>query len=252
MKNVLFVAIFSLLAGKSMAFETMSNEEIYEYFYGIESRRECRKHTSCRMLRRHIIRDSKTCRINPIEVGVTDNFVLQSSGARENNVTGSMRYLGVVPAKYGYDTYFDITGTIVIEGRIHFSNLDEFSETTISRLENRFKAASDVWTNGNRFSDYPVRFSLKLERNRRNAHISARLQDDWTRGPYFSKWSLSWSIKTLAHEFGHILGLDDEYSNTPLAGVLSRCNKRSIMCSPYGVPQDYQYYVIFRRLLCKD
>ena len=188
--------------------------------------------------------------MNPEDVGVVENYVLESTGNNQNNVVGSMRYLGAVPGKYGYDTYFDITGTLVIESKIRFSNIDQFSESTVENLKLRLQRAADVWTQANRFTDYPVRFSLLLETNSRKAHITAKLQDKYTRGPYFSKWSLSWGASTMAHEFGHILGLDDEYSNNPFGGSVAGCNTSSIMCSSYGSPKDYHYYVIFRRLLC--
>jgi hypothetical protein len=251
MRNLLKALLLSSLCAQVMGFQEINKNDLYEHFFNIDNNRECKKNTSCKMLRRHLKRDSKKCVMNPVEVGVVENYVLQRSQATHKNVRGTMRYLGAVPGSYGYDTYLDETGTLVIESRIHFSNLADFSESAINFMKDKLLRAANVWTDSNRYTDYPVRFSLLLETNKRNSHISAKLQDPYTRGPYFSKWSTSWGVSTLAHEFGHILGLDDEYSNNPFGGSVAGCDTRSIMCSSYGVPQDYQYYVIFRRLLCK-
>lgn len=234
------------------AFQEIGKNDLYEHFFGIDNSKACKKNTSCKMLRRHIARDSKKCVMKPEEVGAAENYVLQSSGNNSNNVTGTIRYLGTVPGKYGYDTFVDATGALVIESRIHFSNINTFEQSDIDYLKKKLQRAADVWTRNNSFTDYPVRFRLLLEENRRKAHISAKLLTRRTRGPYFSKWYLYWSDSTMAHEFGHILGLDDEYANNPFGGSIAGCSTRSIMCySQGGTPQNYHYYVIFRRLLCK-
>lgn len=64
----------------------------------------------------------------------------------------------------------------------------------------------------------------------------------------------------VAHELGHMMGLDDEYNqlrNTTHMGNpgvdRDECNALSIMCSDtYGDPQSYHYYVLQRRRLCRD
>jgi len=250
MRNLLKMLVMSTLCTQAMAFQEIKKNDVFEHFFGIDNSRDCKRNKSCKMLRKHLNRDSKSCLMNPEDVGIVENYVLESSGSSQNNIAGSIRYLGAVPGSYGYDTSFDVTGTLVIESRIRFSNLDEFSESDVNYLKEKLKRASDIWTDNNRFTDYPVRFSLLLETGR-GAHITAKLQRPYTRGPYFSRWSLNWSTTTMAHEFGHILGLDDEYANNPFGGSLSGCHTSSIMCSSQGGrPQDYQYYVIFRRLLC--
>jgi hypothetical protein len=185
MRNLLKALLLSSLCAQVMGFQEINKNDLYEHFFNIDNNRECKKNTSCKMLRRHLKRDSKKCVMNPVEVGVVENYVLQRSQATHKNVRGTMRYLGAVPGSYGYDTYLDETGTLVIESRIHFSNLADFSESAINFMKDKLLRAANVWTDSNRYTDYPVRFSLLLETNKRNSHISAKLQDPYTQDLIF-------------------------------------------------------------------
>jgi len=249
----LCLGVAALMASQSFAlpFEQVSREELYTHFFNIQSDDECKENTSCRMLRRHLIRDTNNCEMNPMDVDIASNYV-QADSRDPMDISGAIRYLGVAPGTYGYDTFVDPTGTLVIESRMHFSNLDDYSAAQIQSMQSKMNRAAEKWTSNNTYSDYPVRFSLKITKNRSDAHISAKLKRKFTRGPYFSKWSLSWTTSTVAHEFGHLLGLDDEYSNNPFGGSMKNCSHSSIMCnSNRGRVQNYHYYLIFRRLLCK-
>lgn len=258
MKNLLALAacVFSITAtmptyAQNVPLQKVSREDLYRHFFSINSDDQCKESTNCRMLRRHLIRDTKNCEMDPTDVEVVSNYV-EATAAKPETIKGSIRYLGVAPGKYEYDTFIDENGRLNVETSIYFKNLDDFSDAKISRLEGRMKAAAARWTDNNRFSANPVIFHLKLAKNRRDAKIKAKLKEGWTRGPYFSRWSLSWGTATIAHEMGHMLGLDDEYSNNPMGGSLAGCNTSSIMCNSFGgTPKDYQYYMIFRRMLCK-
>lgn len=249
-----FWILASLLATQSLMaapLRTVSREELFNHFFRASSTEECKRNTNCKMLRRHLIRDSKSCHMDPTDVESISNFV-ENTISRPLSVSGTISYLGVAPGKYGYFSYIDDEGTLNIETRIHFSNLNDFSEYQIDSLKSKMARAGENWTYGNRLTDAPVRFKLTLVKDKRYAHISAKLKRDFTRGPYFSRWSLAWGSETITHEMGHMLGLDDEYSNNPFGGSISGCNTSSLMCYSHGGrPMDYHYYLIFRRLLCQ-
>lgn len=234
---------------QNVPLQKVSREDLYRHFFSINSDDQCKERTNCRMLRRHLIRDTKNCEMDPTDVEVVSNYV-EANRSNPETIKGAIKYLGVAPGKYEYDTFIDERGRLNIETSIYFKNLDKFSASEISRLESRMKTAANKWTQGNRFSANPVIFHLKLARKRSEGKIKAKLKKNYTRGPYFSRWSMRWGSSTIAHEMGHMLGLDDEYSNNPFGGSLANCNTSSIMCNPGASPKDYQYYLIFRRMLC--
>lgn len=245
------ILLSGLVNAQNAPLQRVQKEDLYRHFFNINSDDSCDQKTSCSMLRRHLKRDSKSCLMDPTDTEVITNFV-EASASRPNEVSGTMSYLGVAPGKYAYDTYLDNQGRLNIETSIYFKNLNEFTERQIQGLKNKMQTASEIWTNSNRLSSNPVIFKLKLATKRSDAKIVAKLKSKYTRGPYFSRWSLAWNSSTIAHEMGHMLGLDDEYSNNPLGGSMANCLYSSIMCNSHaGRPQDYQYYVIFRRMLCQ-
>ncbi len=255
MKFVAFIVVFlgfsTIVNARNTPLQRVEREDLYSHFFNINSEDNCKGSISCSMLRRHLIRDSKNCLMDPTDTEVVSNYV-STSAARPSEISGSISYLGVAPGKYAYDIYLDSEGKLNVETSIYFKNINEFSARQIESLKTKMKRASDVWTNNNRFSANPVKFHLLLAKSRSEAKIVAKLKRKFTRGPYFSRWSLSWSASTIAHEMGHMLGLDDEYSNNPFGGSMAKCSYNSVMCnSNSGRPQDYQYYLIFRRMLCQ-
>jgi hypothetical protein len=254
MKSFLIVALGLLQVSATLAnnvpFNRVDREDLYRHFFNESSTSSCKDRVNCKMLRRHLIRDSKNCQMDPMDVQVVTNYV-EAPIAKPLGVSGTVSYLGIAPGSYGYDVYKDNNGNLHLETSIYFNNLEDFSASQIASLERKFERAGEIWTNGNRFTANPITFKLKLNRQRRGAKISAKLKRNFTRGPYFSRWSMRWGTTTIAHEMGHMLGLDDEYSNNPFGGSMAGCNRSSIMCSSHGGrPMDYQYYLIFRRMLC--
>jgi hypothetical protein len=218
-------------------------------YYGCSSKD---KSTKCKMIKRHIRRDTKKCIPHPHELSriydtLVDNNITKSHALK---VRGANLYLGFVPGKYSYEVYLNEAKEMVIDSRIHFLNKNKFSEAEMAALQKKMNTAAWLWGN---WSDlgFPVAFKFTLAKKFKNGSIrTAFLQRKSTRGPYFHRWSTGWKYNTIAHEFGHMMGLDDEYKNSPWPSN-SKCDRHSIMCSSgRGTPQDYLYYLIIRRAYC--
>ena len=245
--------ILLLLVLPNLAFSAGSKKvtktEIYKQIFNINSTKECRKKINCRMLRRHLIRDNKNCQMAPIDVEIADQQITQTF-ENKLKIKGRMKFLGIAPAPYRYYLYNAQGGGPVLRARIFISNANEFSASELNRLSTKLNAAAKIWTAANPY-DYKVNFDFDVTTEKSEATVSVKLIKGSTRGPYFSKWSLNWSNTTIAHEMGHVMGLDDEYANHPLGGLTAKCNRTSLMCSSSrGKPMMYHYYLIFRRALC--
>jgi hypothetical protein len=103
-------------------------------------------------------------------------------------------------------------------------------------------------------------------------HFDVKLTPGDARTPFDVTWGAEWSWHLLAHEIGHMMGLDDEYGQIKKTvghavgadvawdvdpGVKVEwfgCDPHSLMCDSKGeqsTPQRYHYYVILRRRYCK-
>jgi len=214
--------------------------------FDIKSDAVCRGNVPCTMLKRHLKRDSNKCLVDPDIVKHTRPSQLRKK------IRGSVSYLGVVPGKYGYDASLKSDGTVLIESRVFFKNASKFSPRELYYYQEKLDQVSRNWSKRNNFTDYDVEFSFKITSNKKRSHVRPRLQRAYTRGPYFARWSLEeWNTSSLTHEIGHVLGLDDEYSNNMNGGNTDNCSFSSFMCNTYGAIQDYHYYLILRRLYCK-
>lgn len=249
------VFIISIITLNSFAFNSkITNsittiDDILSYFgCNVKS-----KEIECNMIKRHLKRDTKKCWISPTKINDLLPILSEHQISKENplHIKGANKYLGFVPGRYSYFVYPDERG-VKIETSINFFNKKKFDQTELQQLQNKMNQASFKWSN---FSPYatPINFGLKLAKNKREAHIKlVHLTRKDTRGPYFINWSSNWRYNTIAHEMGHMLGLDDEYRNDPFGGSAANCNSDSIMCSSYrGNPHEYQYYMILRRALCQ-
>jgi len=240
----------SVVQAKSKGLPSVSENELNRILLNIDSKSECQESSDCEFLQQNIKRDSNTCRMNPNDVAILDQHINQTF---ENKITakGSIRYMGIFRGGYKYSLYKEQGGGLVLRARIYIKNRNEFNGEDLKDFRDDLQIAGEIWSDRNPYS-FPVRFDFDITENKDEAAVKVKLLRKFTKGPYFSRWSLAWSRNTLVHEFGHILGLDDEYKNFLGGGSNDNCDTRSIMCSPESKPRNYHYYLIFRRALCSQ
>lgn len=224
----------------------------------------------CLALKKNLRRDTKPIRVSSAKV--FDE--LRQHPDRRQRIEGKLKYLGLIPKAYRYDLILE-NGTATVEVKIHVSNQESYTEDQLAILDQSIISAQDIWNNQSSALAQDFKFSFKRVTTKDEAHFSIRLISKYSRGPYDTKWSLKWPGATVAHELGHMMGLDDEYDN--LATTLltlpaywisgldpkerdkrerfsietirqMRCDLKSIMCnsSSLGV-QSHHLYVIFSR-----
>lgn len=204
-----------------------------------------------RIVKRHLVRDLMGCQVDPDLVKDAPQMI-RTELNQPLKVRGRNAFLGMFPLPYRYTGRLlsaEGAGEIEIRASVYFTNDSKLSPGDFEKMQKKLDQAAEKWT---QYNPYPfkVRFKFEITHKRRNASVKAKLLlGKQTRGPYFSFWTDQWSSSTIAHEMGHVMGLDDEYSNTPFRS-LNYCDGDSIMCTN-ARPKPYHYYLIIRRLLCK-
>jgi hypothetical protein len=204
-----------------------------------------------RLIKRHLIRDIKGCQLDPADVARAPEL-MREAGLMNKKVRGANLYLSFVPGSYSYDATLDDDGGITINSKVYFNNPKKISPEDRASMREKLTMAALKWQSSNPYN-FPLRFNFDVTDSRKEGDVSARLTDDDTRGPYFHEWTTAWGHHTVAHEMGHVMGLDDEYSNTfgAIREALTYCSRTSMMCGSIGAAQPYHYYMIVRRLLCR-
>ncbi|MBI2518830.1 MAG: hypothetical protein HYV97_00355 [Bdellovibrio sp.] len=243
MKKTLLVCLLIVLTFSSSVEARLSRLSRTE----ISQKVGCQDSICPRIVKRHLIRDLKGCQIDPKYVGTTPQLA-HDAGLNEVSVHGRNAFLGLFPAPYGYRMSVTPDNGILIQANVYFTNHEELSEQTLIEMQDKLNEAAAKWT---RYNPYPfsVTFQFPITKLRSDGDVKTKLLiDRYTRGPYFSLWTTHWGASTISHEMGHVMGLDDEYSNTPFP-KLTYCDRRSIMCTNQR-PYPYHYYLIMRRMLC--
>lgn len=101
-------------------------------------------------------------------------------------------------------------------------------------------------------------FEFSVAQTQSEADFTVKLSSDGSRGPYDKEWSLKWGVRTIAHEVGHMMGLDDEYDNaleSTIAGLnaflINKDNKLSLkkmVCQEYEDLEDRELFGYFRKM----
>lgn len=186
-------------------------------------------------------------------------------------ITGELFYLGIDPREYSYDLVPTEGFGTEVRVRIHFEGPLASDARTMGELGMKLAIASAFWT---RHSPDPrLRFRFAMEPDADAApHFVIHLAPGAPRTPFDLTWGSAWSWHLIAHEIGHMMGLDDEYeqlrktfghiTNAERAWDADpavklgwfKCDLTSLMCDSKGlgsVPQKYHYYVVLRRRFCR-
>ncbi|MFL5785387.1 MAG: hypothetical protein ACJ76H_12290 [Bacteriovoracaceae bacterium] len=202
---------------------------------------------ACLMKARHLKADSlKNC-LPPEE------DVMNSLPDHKMLIEGKIRYMGFIPQDYRYEISPD-----GIEVRIAFTGELASDEKILEDLRTKFNYASEVWTKNSPGGKIP--FHFKLVGLNDDPHFTPKLVKKAKGTKFNSLWDIEVSKMVVAHEVGHMLGLDDEY---PVIRSMvwqvkndvdtRMCNVRSLMCDYYSSQvklYPYVYYQILRRPHC--
>jgi hypothetical protein len=193
-------------------------------------------------------------------------------------IEGSLNFLGALPFPFSYDVETLPDGRLKVKARVRFTRngrMDAVPSAEAQSMREMMRQASLAWSRSSPNQDIVYDFDIAQD-TATEPNLTVNLETGWTRGPYFSNWSSSWSSATIAHELGHLMGLDDEYhqmrntaSGTGFVANLcyelwgsstdqltrDRCDPVSLMCNgndSRATPQPYHHYLIARRIACAD
>jgi hypothetical protein len=225
------------------------------------------QYRNCKFVKRNIERDSKAC--VPSAKDVFNPLLLPSE--RCQKISGRMGYVGFVYLPYRYslcpsdDGKMELIIKIFFKKEIKKKKQDDlklqyyYGANMNASLQSRLDEAAAVWNKSNPMAS-AMKFKFIQVLKAEEADFQVDLNYGLTRGPYCREWSNTWGGDTMAHEIGHMMGLDDEYNQVvgsalPLYHMTyaeSYCDPESIMCDDAtGRPQKYHYYMIMRRFLCQ-
>lgn len=194
------------------------------------------------MFKRNLKRDSIKCDLKTeLKIG-------------DYSIKGSIHYMDSIRGHYHYDV-LKTQEQIVLSTKIFFRKVrneqiayDEIDYLTV--LE-KVKWAQTYW-NSQVPDDLNLKFKFIVVDKKEEAYFKPALVKKLIRGPYYAGWSTFWHPIVIAHEIGHMFGLDDEYENSPLGASSDLCDADSLMCTnaPGSILKPYHFEVILRRLSC--
>ncbi len=205
----------------------------------------------CQMLNENMKRDSNRCRVSPSSIPQLERYMSsQNPNQKDFGISGRLRYFGPVQGRYFYTVKSLDQRKLQVHVVVHFRNLNKYLPWEQRLLQDKFDRAALLWTRNNQFGgDFEFKFSASAKKSK--GSISVNLIRPYTRGPYFTEWSLGWPVSTIAHEFGHVMGLRDEYKYFKDGNGHADCDSSSLMCSSWGRPQAYHYFLLLQRVFCE-
>jgi hypothetical protein len=165
---------------------------------------------------------------------------------------GSIEYLKWVRGFYSYEIAAD-AASVVVTVRVRFLGEQggPVPAADLRTIAATLEQAAALWNDG---APPPLkgrlRFRFEPALLPRDAMYSVRLTHEDVRSLYYYRWRVDSSAEAVAHEVGHMLGLNDEYDI--VRNRSGRCPAGSLMCeSSFGKPYPYHYYLILRRAFCR-
>lgn len=171
---------------------------------------------------------------------------------KEKEIKGSIRYMDSFSGSYHYDVFMK-GGKTIFSVKLHLRSFDKLENWQKDYYREQISLALDMWNDAAR-AHYP-NYEFQVEYvERSEAYFRPKLVTNkrWHgRGPYYAGWFFYWSPRTIAHELGHMFGLDDEYHNS-LASSTAVCDRESLMCSngnPNSSLKKYHFDLLTKRAL---
>lgn len=226
-------------------------------------RDDVRRDFACIAMRDSIVRDEMRQCTPPVDV------VFGAPLPARRRVVGDLAYVGLDPREYTYDLVPEPDGAIGVEVRIAFRGALTSYARVREAMTKKLADAAALWS-----AHAPgarMRFRFTWVHREDNPHYEIDLAEGEPRTPFDLTWGEGWSAHLIAHEIGHMMGLDDEYeqirktvghaigkeaawrADPALRLSWLKCDLQSLMCDSKGesaVPQPHHYYVIARRRYC--
>jgi hypothetical protein len=233
--------------------------------FAISGLSESPQEWSCPMMFDNLRRDSTQAACLP-----RLSTLLTSDYGTSQKIAGGMSYMGVAPLPYRYDIVSNAAGRPVVSVRIALTGELADIPENVQHMQRKFNRASELWEDG--APEGAIRFVFRAVARSEDPHYEVELKPKCPRFPYNLALGLGCSSHLLAHEIGHMMGLDDEYNQLQKTlGHLSghdrawpgdqrqkldwlHCDLGSLMCDSAGwqsKPRAYHYYLVLRRYFCQ-